>query len=89
MKHYNLKIKGKVQGVWYRKSTMEEAIRLGLTGFVQNESDGSVYAEAEGPQEILDELVNWCKRGPILANVTEVIAEEGPVCDFKGFEVRR
>ncbi len=88
MKHINLKIKGKVQGVWYRKSTFDEAKRLGLKGFVRNESDGSVYAEAEGEEEVLDALIAWCKVGPRLARVSEVEVEEGPMEDFTAFEVR-
>ncbi len=87
MKHINLKISGKVQGVWYRKSTCDEARRLGLKGFVRNQPDGSVYAEAEGEEEVLEQFVAWCKIGPRLARVTEVVVEEGPVVQFTTFEV--
>jgi acylphosphatase len=48
--HKNLYISGKVQGVFYRKSTKEIADKLGVKGFVQNMPDGSVYAEAEGEE---------------------------------------
>lgn len=88
MKHIKLKIKGRVQGVWYRKSTYVEANRLGLMGFVRNEPDGTVYAEAEGEEDVLDALISWCKVGPRLARVSEVEIEEGPMENFTSFEVR-
>ena len=89
MKHLNLKITGKVQGVWYRGSTNRKARELGLSGFVQNETDGSVYAEVEGPPEKVQALVEWCRRGPELARVEKVETEEGEWKGFRGFEVRR
>jgi acylphosphatase len=88
-KHYDITIRGKVQGVWYRASAQEAARRLGLVGFVRNLPDGSVYAEAEGQEAALDSYVNWCRRGPELARVDEVHVAEGPVQGFAGFEVRR
>lgn len=60
MEHLNITIKGVVQGVFFRKSAQEEAYRLRIAGFVQNESDGSVYIEAEGMEEDLDEFIAWC-----------------------------
>ena len=48
IKHFDITVQGKVQGVWFRDSTMKEAKRLGINGFVRNEPDGSVYVEAEG-----------------------------------------
>jgi acylphosphatase len=88
MKHLKLNIRGKVQGVWYRKSTYEEATRLGLTGFVCNQPDGSVYAEAEGEEDILEEFVAWCKQGPMLASVTEVEIQEAALENFEAFSVK-
>ncbi len=74
LKRYQLRIYGKVQGVYYRASTKQKAEELEVVGFVKNESDGSVYAEIEGAQSSLDVMVEWCKQGPILAHVTEIIA---------------
>lgn len=88
-KHFKLKISGKVQGVWYRASTERKAKELGICGFVKNESDGSVYAEAEGTEVQLKNLIAWCKSGPPLANVQSVFVEEGEICGFEDFEVRR
>ena len=89
MRHLNLKITGKVQGVWYRGSTQRKARELGLCGFVQNNPDGSVYAEVEGPVHQVDALVEWCKRGPELARVDSVRVEMGEWQGFQTFEVRR
>lgn len=88
-KHYNLHIRGKVQGVWYRASCRDQARALNLNGFVRNEPDGSVYAEAEGPPEALEQLVDWCRKGPPRAEVQRVEVTEGPVKGFGEFEVRR
>ena len=88
-KHFKLRITGKVQGVWYRASTERKAKELGICGFVKNKSDRSVYAEAEGTETQLKDLITWCKSGPPLAKVQSVDIEEGEVCGFNGFEVRR
>ncbi len=88
-KHYDICVYGKVQGVWYRASTQAQARSLGLTGFVQNMADGSVYIEAEGPKKQLDALVSWCHEGPPLAQVSRVDVKEGPVKGFTHFKVRR
>jgi acylphosphatase len=88
-KHFNITIRGKVQGVWYRAAAQEAAQRLGLTGFVRNLPDGGVYAEAEGTEAVLKDFVNWCCRGPQLARVDEVQVEEAPLQGFDSFEVRR
>ena len=77
MKHYNIRVSGKVQGVWFRKFTQEKALSLGLRGFVRNEADGSVYMETEGEEGVVAELIAWCKEGPDKAEVTEVKFEEG------------
>lgn len=86
--HYDIRVFGRVQGVFFRASARAEARRLRLNGFVRNEEDGSVYAEAEGPQEALDTLVAWCRRGPTHAQVEKVEAREGEIAGYRGFEVR-
>ena len=65
-------IKGRVQGVWFRDSTRKEALRLGVTGWVKNRSDGHVEMLAEGPEERVKELVAWCHHGPSNAIVSAV-----------------
>ncbi len=87
----SLRIRGRVQGVYFRQSTAEEAARLGsLTGWVRNLPDGDVEAIIEGPRERVEALVGWCHRGPPAARVDEVHREEGTATgEFRVFEVRR
>ena len=85
MRHYRIKIKGKVQGVWFRVCTRDEATRLGLTGFVRNEQDGTVYAEAEGEEGQLDAFVRWCHIGSEQSEVGEVSVDQGDIQGFKEF----
>lgn len=82
-----IKIFGEVQGVFFRYHTQQMAHRLGLTGFVRNEQDGSVYIIAEGLEEKLKELIIWCHKGPKEARVTKVDVEwkesNGEYSDFQ------
>ncbi|GJM34398.1 MAG: acylphosphatase [Saprospiraceae bacterium] len=71
-KRYQLRIYGRVQGVYFRGSTRQKAEELGLFGFVKNEPDGSVYAEIEGSETALDLMIQWCHQGPTMAQVKEV-----------------
>lgn len=87
MKHYNITIFGKVQGVFYRQSALEIAKKLGVKGFVQNKANGSVYIEAEGITEQLQELVEWCKKGPSNAMVSEVKVQETEMKNYSVFEI--
>lgn len=85
---YVIRVTGRVQGVFYRASARAEGERLGLNGFVRNEEDGSVYAEAEGPKEALDAFVAWCRSGPPRARVDLVVVASGDPRGFRGFHVR-
>jgi acylphosphatase len=86
----SLRIRGKVQGVFFRESTRIEASRLGLTGWVRNRDDGSVEAVAEGEPAALEEFIRWCHRGPQAARVTDVErAESEPTGEFRAFTVER
>jgi len=86
--HFAIRVSGRVHGVFFRASAREEARRLGLCGFVRNEPDGSVYAEAEGERAALDRFVEWCRRGPSHAWVKSVDVKEGTMQGFAGFVVR-
>jgi len=68
----DLLISGRVQGVFYRASAREEAIRLGLAGEIRNLPDGRVEAVVEGARERIEEFVAWCRRGPPSAEVDDV-----------------
>lgn len=72
-------ISGRVQGVFFRQSALEEALRLGLGGWVRNRSDGRVEAEAEGPAEAVDTFVAFCRRGPERARVDGVVVRDRPL----------
>ena len=85
IKHLNIKVEGEVQGVWFRKFATEEAQRLVIKGFVCNRSDGSVYIEAEGSEEQLKQLVQWCHKGPEKAVVVSVQVSEGELNHFDEF----
>ncbi|WP_299054343.1 acylphosphatase [uncultured Nocardioides sp.] len=67
-----LRVTGRVQGVSFRWATEQEARRLGVTGWVRNEPDGSVAAYAEGPADAVDALVAWAHDGPPSARVASV-----------------
>jgi len=89
-KHIAIRVHGKVQGVFFRASTQEKAEELGLTGFVQNEPDGTVYLEAEGTAESLKKLEQWVHQGPRRAHVEKVAVEEQEeLAGFSKFEQRR
>jgi len=89
MKQWMIRVYGKVQGVWFRKYTCEEALRLGLHGWVRNEPDGSVLIKAEGKEESLRELMRWCQQGPPLAAVTKVEVEAFAMEGLKEFTILR
>jgi acylphosphatase len=86
----HLSIEGRVQGVFFRYSTVEEAVRLRLSGWVRNCSDGSVEVVAEGPKKVIEELIRWCHHGPPGAHVHNVrIKWEAYKGEFSTFHTRR
>lgn len=85
---YHFRCIGKVQGVFYRASTKERAEILGVKGWVKNESNGDVTIHAEGEEQIVLYLYHWCKQGPVLARVDEVVKTNVEVEGFDEFEVR-
>ncbi len=89
MRHIDIQIFGKVQGVYFRDSTKAVADQLGVTGYIKNMPDGSVYAEAEGSQFILDQFIEWCNEGPERAVVERVEMTESEFKNFNNFVVKR
>jgi len=87
LKHYNIRVIGKVQGVWYRKSTWEKAMELGIKGTVKNQPDSSVYIEAEGEEFQLKEFLEWCAKGPEFAKVSNLSFEESDLLQYRFFEI--
>ena len=86
--HFNIRVTGKVQGVWYRKRACDEALRLELAGYAMNLPDGIVMIEAEGEQAGIETFIAWCRTGPPLAEVEDVEVSEGPMVGHQGFAVR-
>ena len=85
----HFQIQGRVQGVCFRMCCRDEAVALGLTGWVQNRADGSVEVMAEGAEQAVIALVLWCRSGPPGARVMELkdTWHEAEGC-FGCFEIR-
>ena len=81
-------VSGRVQGVWYRATTQQKAIDLGLKGWVRNVSDGRVELIACGDEQQIRQLQAWLWQGPTHAKVDEVIVKEIAWVDFADFSVR-
>lgn len=82
-------MRGLVQGVGYRASCQRRAEDLGLSGWVRNRPDGSVEVEAEGSPQQLAELLLWCERGPLGAQVNGVTSARIAATGSDWFEIRR
>lgn len=78
-------ISGRVQGVWFRASTRDEAQRLGLAGHARNLPDGRVEVLACGSAVALDALAAWLWRGPEMAEVEDVTSEDVSAQAVSGF----
>lgn len=88
MKRLALKISGRVQGVFFRHSARLRAEELGLTGRARNESDGSLTIVAEGEKSALEKFLEWCRKGPPLAQVDDIQVEWREARgEFKRFEI--
>jgi acylphosphatase len=87
MKHLDIIVKGKVQGVFYRAATKAVADQLGIRGYVANETNGDVIIAAEGEQVMLDMFLEWCQEGPQDAEVTTIESNEGELKNYRNFEV--
>lgn len=89
MQTIRIKVEGEVQGVFFRQSTQEKAIQLGIKGTVKNCDDDSVEIVATGEKEQLDKLVAWCWEGPPKANVISVTTQELSLQRFYNFSIIR
>lgn len=75
-----IRVSGRVQGVGYRFALRDEALRLGIRGWVRNRADGSVEALLQGDDSAVAALVAWAQRGPRAARV-DAVREEAPASD--------
>jgi len=86
----DLLVLGRVQGVFYRASAQQEAMRLGLCGEIRNLPDGCVEAIVEGPKERVEEFIAWCQKGPPAARVEDVrVRWSAATGEFRTFMVAR
>jgi len=82
-------ISGRVQGVWFRATTKEKAEQLGLSGWVRNTPDGCVEAVFEGEETLVNEMIEWCHRGPPLSKVENVeVKKQDSTNGFDSFSVK-
>jgi len=87
-KRVHVYVSGRVQGVYYRATTRDEATERGVDGWVKNRDDGEVEAVFEGDPDAVEEMVDFCYDGSSMANVSTVDVEEEEPEGLDGFEVR-
>jgi acylphosphatase len=80
---------GRVQGVFFRASTMKRAVELGLKGWVRNLHDGRVEAVFEGPQKDINSILDWCEHSMPMAKVISVATNHEEPEGIEGFEILR
>ena len=84
-----VRISGRVQGVWFRQSTKQTAEQYGVNGWVRNCPDGSVEAVIEGEKSSVEAVIDWCKEGPQMARVDNVqVNWKAATGEFSSFRVR-
>ncbi|MEY3679265.1 MAG: hypothetical protein RI924_1406 [Bacteroidota bacterium] len=89
MKHLQISVFGKVQGVFFRASAKAVADMLGVRGRVINQPDGSVYIEAEGDEFSLEEFLAFCHQGPEKSQVEKVLVNEAELKNYRNFEITK
>ncbi len=88
LKRVKIVVSGVVQGVFFRSTAAERANIIGAVGWAKNMPDGTVEIAAEGSGKQLDELIEWCRRGPPLARVLSVdVKWEKPTGEFDAFNI--
>ncbi len=89
IKLVHVRVCGRVQGVFFRASTQDEAQKLCLSGWVRNMPDGSVETEIQGDELEVDRMVSWLHRGPQHSVVSEVVVtQKEPTEQYSGFKIR-
>ena len=87
MKRLDVRVRGLVQGVFFRVATQRKAQELGVRGTVRNEADGTVYIVAEADEATMSRFVAWCRNGPPSSRVDRVDLVEGEPVGFEDFEI--
>lgn len=89
MKQYEIKVTGRVQGVWFRAFTKEKAIETGINGWVKNTPDGHVLVVARGEKTDLDTFTDYLRIGPPMARVDKLFISEMNISgDFDNFSIK-
>ena len=84
-----IRVTGRVQGVWFRQSTKNTADQYGVYGWCRNNPDGSVAAVFEGKETAIRAVIDWCKSGPDMARVDDLQIEwQTPTGKFDDFRIR-
>ena len=89
VQHFNIFVYGRVQGVGFRYQARKAANSAGITGFVRNQADGSVYIEIEGAPLNCQAFIDWCRRGPDFGRVDHIDLSESEIKHYKDFSIRR
>jgi acylphosphatase len=88
MRNIEIFINGRVQGVGFRYQTKQIAKEFDIKGFVRNMTDGSVYIQAAGTNDKIEEFINWCRRGPRFAHVDSVQVLEISQQEYIDFSIK-
>lgn len=88
MRAFEITVRGRVQGVFFRASTRDKALELGVTGWCKNQQDGSVFIYAEANDKTLTDFEQWCRKGPMMSSVTELEKKEVVSRGCASFEIR-
>ena len=84
----DVRVHGRVQGVFFRATCVDQAQQAGVRGWVRNEPDGTVRAHFEGDADAVEQMVAWCHQGSARAEVTRVESDHAEVEGCDGFEQR-
>ena len=87
MTRARVRVRGRVQGVFFRVEARDRARSLGLSGWVRNSPDGTVEAVFEGDRDRVESMVGWCRRGPSGARVEDVDVEWAEAAGERGFTI--
>lgn len=73
-----IRITGRVQGVGFRQSARQQARKLDIEATAVNQADGSVIVETRGPRDAVQQLIEWTRKGPALAEVEKIEVTQAP-----------